>query len=85
MASTPAYRVGERTIGELNGERRHQVVDRGFTKEKDDELQPHDWVDFIEEYLERVKSGTPEAYRMNLVKVAALAVAAIESYDRTNV
>lgn len=50
--------------------------------EHDDQHQLEDWCMFIEYQLERCNGvGGPE-YRERMVKVAALAVAAIESWDR---
>jgi hypothetical protein len=78
--------MGQSTIDSINAERKYQVVTKGYTKEKDDDNLPHQWGDFLDDYVINVlTAATPEEYRRQLVKVAALAVAAIESFDRTNV
>lgn len=74
--------MGELTVGAINAERRHQVVDKGYTKEKDDDVFPHNWIDYIQKYLNHADQSSEAEFRANLVKVAALAVAAIEAYDR---
>jgi hypothetical protein len=50
--------------------------------EHDDQHTGHDWLGFIESQLERIVD--PPSYRERLVKIAALAVAAVESYYRKN-
>jgi quinol monooxygenase YgiN len=52
----------------------------------DDEHLPRDWTMFIEQYTSEAwdKHDDPDAYRKAMVKVAALAIAAIESTDRKN-
>lgn len=46
----------------------------------DDEHESEDWFSFIQEHLDRAEN--PDVYRMQMIRVAALAVAAIESFDR---
>jgi hypothetical protein len=70
------------TVAEIVHERQRQV-EKGFTKEKDDDLMPHNWQDLLVRYVHKVEDAeTPEEYRAQLVKIAAIAVAAVEAYDR---
>lgn len=87
MAATNAYLIKKKTLNDIEQERKYQVRAKGYTREFDDnDNMPHDWVTYLDEYVLRVDSAlTPAAYRKSLVKVAALAVAAIESYDRQDV
>jgi hypothetical protein len=48
----------------------------------DDEHMPGDWIRFIREHTARADATRGPAFREQLVRVAALAVAAIESGDR---
>jgi hypothetical protein len=50
--------------------------------EHDDLHGPRDWRFFICEHAER--AGTIRDYRKQMIRVAALAIAAVESYDRKN-
>lgn len=56
--------------------------------EHDDEHDPKDWLHFIDKqtiagvFDVELGEQEPGSYRMRLVKIAALAVAAIESHDR---
>ena len=56
-----------------------------FTSEADDELLPAEWVARIAKHLGRSVSTNPETFRQEMVVVGALALAAIESFDRTRV
>lgn len=53
--------------------------------EHDDEHQPWEWVGFIEKHLKRANScnNSLETYRAEMVKIAAVAIAQVESLDRT--
>lgn len=85
MATPKAYRMNERTRIDIDFERNYQVNVKGYTKEKDDEQLPHMWIDYIQEYSVKAdEAANPTEYRRQLIKVAALAVAAVESFDRTN-
>lgn len=53
-----------------------------FGEREDDTLQPAEWVARIAKHLGRAVSQDPDAYRQQLVVVGALALAAIESFDR---
>jgi hypothetical protein len=48
----------------------------------DDQHDPGDWHDFIANLNEVAKDSTPMERRQYLLKVAGLAVSAIEAYDR---
>lgn len=72
------------TIDAINAERRHQVVDKGFTKETDNDMQPHQWEDLLKERVAMIgHSESEEEYRYRILQVAAIAVSAIEAYHRT--
>jgi hypothetical protein len=48
----------------------------------DDATPDGRWNDYIEDHNERAKAGTPMERREHLVKVAGLAMSAIEAFDR---
>jgi hypothetical protein len=48
----------------------------------DDEHTGDEWQDMIEGHSELLFHATPQEYREELVKIAGLAVSAIESFDR---
>jgi len=55
--------------------------------EHDDDHQRHNWVRFIREHLDEARSLSNstlgrEGWRREMIQIAALAVAAVESYDR---
>jgi len=50
----------------------------------DDANRNHVWHDCIEDHLRRARFATPMDRREHLVKLAGLAVSAIESFDRKN-
>lgn len=50
--------------------------------EHDDSHKPHVWHACIEDHNKRAFYATPMERRQHLVKVAGLAVSAIESFDR---
>lgn len=74
---------------EIRKEREYQIAKWG--NDKDDELNnPNDWVAYITHHSSRWFPGgfrpydreTLEVFRKQMIKVATLAVAAIESHDR---
>lgn len=78
-------------INEIKAEREYQIAKWGV--EKDDTLNnPNDWVAYISHHSSRWFPGgfrpySPEVladFRKQMIKVATLAVAAIESHDRLN-
>lgn len=68
-------------IGEVIGERTYQE-NKGFDIANDDLNTEDDWHTWIKDYLEAGKSGPDSFKRRRLIQVAALAVAAVEAYDR---
>lgn len=70
---------------EIVGERRRQDEKWGG-EVHDDRHSPEDWMMIIDHYLNRVLSATrknnSEEYRKSLIRVAAVAIAAIEAEDR---
>lgn len=70
---------------EIKAERDHQNQKWGTAF--DDKNTPYNWAAFIAQYATRNLIGDPtavstEKFRADMVKVAALAVAAIEAIDR---
>lgn len=78
----------ERIYIEISTERTSQHTQWGG-ESHDDGHPPDDWLVFIEHQIKRARDGnghgtdTYESVRARLVKIAALAVAGIESIDRT--
>ena len=74
---------------DISDERARQDTKWGGRKH-DDKHSKHEWLGYIREHTYKAEKegiygkGDGEAYRKRLVEVAALAVAAIESYDRGN-
>lgn len=68
---------------ELETERLRQDAEHGGA-EHDDTHAPSDWRDFIEEHLARAfrMDIDRDTYRNQMLRVGALAVAAVESFDR---
>lgn len=77
LATPSAYGVYQ----EIQREREHQDAQWGGP-EHDDQHTGYDWLEFIE--YQTGKINDPPSYREGLIKIAALAVAALESYDRKN-
>lgn len=70
--------------GEIGTERHNQDLQWGGP-EHDDEHDPFNWFGFIYHQVDKGERETPETaakIRARLVKIAALAVAGIESIDR---
>lgn len=79
----------EEVIKQIIAEREYQMNKVGWSTEWDDNNKPHEWAGYITHYLGRNLAGDPmnidsEKFRNDLLKVASLAVAAIESLDRKN-
>jgi hypothetical protein len=75
MDTTDAYAA-------ILAERAYQL-EKGFTSDKDDDLMPHKWTELLYARVHQVNQAmTVEDFRTQLVKVAAVAVAAIEAFDR---
>ncbi len=66
---------------EIQTERNQQDVRYGGA-EHDDTHSKDDWASFIQEHNDRAFNETGADRRYELIRVAALAVAAIESHDR---
>lgn len=80
----------EKTIyDEVKQEREHQIQKWGITP--DDTLNtPNDWISYIARYATTWFTGvfppypgqTVDSFRTSMIKVAAIAIAAVESIDR---
>ena len=72
---------------EVNDERQYQINKHGV--EFDDHNFANDWLAYIMQHAGRGyatdRAKYPTDFREAMVKTAALAVAAIEAYDRNNV
>lgn len=51
----------------------------------DDGHIPSDWLDMIEDHRQRARFETPMEWRQRMIKIAGLAVSAVESFDRKQV
>ena len=69
-------------VGDVLLERQHQDEKWGG-KEHDDQHEPDDWLGFANNVICEICEHTTD-FRTGMVKVAALALAAIESHDRKN-
>ena len=83
---TTEYRISQEITLELNAERLRQIA-KGFDNEWDDESKYFaDWCNDIEAYVvwarQMYRMRSPEKYRKRMLQIAALAIAACESYDR---
>jgi hypothetical protein len=71
---------------EVGNERQRQDKKWGGPVADDNRKTPHDWCSDIAAYVawahQMSRCGSPEKYRHRLMQIAALAVAACESYDR---
>lgn len=89
MKAGVARRAPQRTVlAQVREERRRQDKQWGGPSH-DDAHVPSDWVSYVGEHLDRAKKSIvqrvladPDRYRQNMIEVAALAVAAVESLDR---
>ena len=75
-----------KVIHEVIAERQRQI-EKGFTPEWDEEAKTEeDWCNDIEAYIawarQMYRMRSPKKYRHRMKQVAALAIAACESYDR---
>lgn len=69
-----------RAIRDICFERLGQQTE--FPLAEDDALLPAEWVARIAKHLGRSVSTNPDVFRQELVVVGALALAAVESFDR---
>jgi len=74
----------EKIFEEIKNEREYQ--DEKWGTEFDDKNTLNDWVSYIVTYAGRATEydRTAEEQRKYMIKVAALAVAALETFDRNN-
>lgn len=78
----------QEVLNEVGREREYQNVKWGTTN--DDLNTPYHWSAYIGAYATRNLIGAPtqqrdtEAFRNDMIKVAALAVAAVEAIDRNS-
>jgi hypothetical protein len=75
-------------LKEVRDERDYQ--DTRWGHDADDTRTPYQWAAFIVQYASRDLTGDPanidhENFRSSMVKVAALAVAAIEAHERRTI
>ena len=68
---------------EIEKEREYQ--DGKFGSEFDDKNTVNDWVTYVNRYAsDAAFTGSPDMQRTKLLKVATLAVAALETFDRND-
>lgn len=70
---------------EIQAEQDHGRAKYGFGPKDfahDDNNGDEVWMIYIQDYNERAVFGTPMERRQHLIKIAGLAVSAIEAYDR---
>lgn len=77
--------MSDSVFAEIAEERQRQK-NLGYSRAHDEFLGPNDWVAHVTTYAGQASSSdcnieAGELFRKNMLKVAALAVAAIESYD----
>jgi len=65
---------------EIDTERKRQ--DLGIGHEFDDKNTPNDWVTFVVRYVSRSAEFPINERRTNMLKAAAICVAALEAFDR---
>lgn len=77
---------GGQVILEVGAERRRQQEAEGWSLEHDDQHSVNGWVTLLTRYLgyaaHEAEQMDGDGYRKRLIQVAAITVAAIESYDR---
>jgi hypothetical protein len=79
--------MSTKQLAEVQAERDYQTGKWGTSF--DDQNTPHQWMAYISSYGSRHLAGNPAlvdraAFREDMKKVAALAVAAMEAFDRAN-
>lgn len=74
--------IGAQVIEDIAAERSAQDAQHGG-RANDDRNSYYDWVKLICYQLDRGRYEQPVEVRQRMVKIAALAIAALESYDRT--
>ena len=72
-------------IGDICAERVAQITQHGFNQEHDDRLRPNDWVAKLTKHVGYAADDLKAAeFRKQMVRIAAIAVAAIEYTDRNS-
>lgn len=66
---------------EIQAERRRQDEKWGGPQH-DDQHEPKDWITYLAKHLGRAVTPHPGVFREQMVIVAALAIAALEYFDR---
>jgi len=78
--------MNEKIAKEIQDEQNHGRQKYGSGPDDfahDDRHHQRDWNEFIFHHNENAKWATPMERRQHLIKVAGLAVSAVESYDRS--
>lgn len=70
------------TLAMINAATRRSKVSSAMGPEHDDQHSRLEWCSLIEVHLARAKQPERTKHREQLVKIAALAIAAAQSYDR---
>lgn len=70
----------QKVLEEIEAERKYQ--DRCWGPDFDDKNNLDNWIRYITTYCGRSGQGSPSRQRRDMLKVAAIAVAACESFDR---
>ncbi len=84
-AGRPKRRSTREVVLDQVDAERHQQDEKWGGARHDDDHQRADWVSFIKDHLDRATKAAPhdmDEYRQQLLEIAALAVAGIESHDR---
>lgn len=80
-ANLAMHKATNRVLDNIMRERDHQDAKWGGP-EHDDEHSEEDWQEFIDDRIDSGVFPMRKPYRQRMVEVAALAIAAIESFDR---
>lgn len=70
-----------RILGHIEAERDAQDEQWGG-HEHDDQHTPEEWQGILQRYVNRLADNTPMDFRTDLIKITAIGLAAIESFDR---
>ena len=70
----------QKILGEIKAEREYQA--RRWANDFDDKNNLDNWIRYIGTYCSRAAQGPPSQQRRDMMKVAAIAVAACEAFDR---
>lgn len=76
----------QRVLDAVLNERARQILDKGFDAEDDDQHSTDEWLTLLSRYVLLAAGAAGAAdgprYRQRLIQIAAVSVAAMESYDR---